>query len=821
LESRLFLNTATWTGGAGDNWSNPADWVGNQVPTPGENIVFPNVGGPTTIELSSPVEVGDLTFEGSDWLLGSVTLDGNISVDSSGNGIYGPILGHNVTITAGYGDGFTMQNPSDSGAGFGLTLQSPTLGSGGTVYITGSSGTYTGQTTVQGAALSVQCPLSSSVLLGPTGYLEGSGSVAGINVGEDSSLQLVPLQGATSNLTSTDGIKFTPLNDVYHGISAGFASGSSSAGSFGTLDVAGGSIDLTSARLGVGDAPANLPAGTVLTLISNQTGRAVTGTFVGLPEGALVNDGEYQISYAGGASGRDVTLTVCRPVVWSGAAGDNQWSNPANWQGDAVPTAGQDVDLPSNNMNGNGINIDLDGNVTVRNLAMDGPYGLSGGSITVDGAIVVDGSDGNAPTIDHLVLGHNVLIDSEYQCALQLPKISDDGQGYGVVISSDSSYGHWGYVDLGASDCSYTGTTEVTDGGRLVLIGAVSSRIQVDPGGFLAGSGATAGIESQSGASVGIGEDYEGSDVGSSPYNRFTVDGNLQLDSGSSISAGFAADSTSPPTTSDFAGVTVNGGTITLTGANLFAGMPPSPVPPGTVFTVISNLEANPIVGTFAGLPEGATLDNGAYAISYLGGPRGHDVTLTVLPYITVTTRGHASPNIIAGNSTNLSVAAQVAGNPLAYRWATVTAPPGARRPRFSANGTSASDRVTVTFKKAGYYRFRCTITDSTGHSVASDVSVEVKQTATKLRLSPIHTTVAIGKTVTLHATEIDQFGHPLADQGEPTFSVVAPSTGSGHASQDTINPATGVFTAGTFGSALIQVEDGDLWASLRVQVVP
>ena len=54
---------------------------------------------------------------------------------------------------------------------------------------------------------------------------------------------------------------------------------------------------------------------------------------------------------------------------------------------------------------------------------------------------------------------------------------------------------------------------------------------------------------------------------------------------------------------------------------------------PGTVFTVISNTAAQPIVGTFANLPDGSvvTLAGNKLKASYEGGD-GNDLTLTVIP---------------------------------------------------------------------------------------------------------------------------------------------------------------------------------------------
>ena len=50
--------------------------------------------------------------------------------------------------------------------------------------------------------------------------------------------------------------------------------------------------------------------GGTFTLIENDGGAAITGTFSGLPEGArvMVNNQPFRITYRGGTSGRDVVL---------------------------------------------------------------------------------------------------------------------------------------------------------------------------------------------------------------------------------------------------------------------------------------------------------------------------------------------------------------------------------------------------------------------------------------------------------------------------------------------------------------------------------
>jgi hypothetical protein len=56
-------------------------------------------------------------------------------------------------------------------------------------------------------------------------------------------------------------------------------------------------------------------------------------------------------------------------------------------------------------------------------------------------------------------------------------------------------------------------------------------------------------------------------------------------------------------------------------------------LPPGTVFTVISNTSANPINGTFSNLADGAIINvNGNNLQASYSGGDGNDLTLTVVP---------------------------------------------------------------------------------------------------------------------------------------------------------------------------------------------
>jgi hypothetical protein len=76
--------------------------------------------------------------------------------------------------------------------------------------------------------------------------------------------------------------------------------------------------------------------------------------------------------------------------------------------------------------------------------------------------------------------------------------------------------------------------------------------------------------------------------------------------------------------------VALNNATLTLQG-------PASGITPGRTFIIIANDGNDAVIGTFAGLPEGATILGGAggmdYAISYSGGD-GNDVVLTAVSAI-------------------------------------------------------------------------------------------------------------------------------------------------------------------------------------------
>jgi parallel beta-helix repeat protein len=162
----------------------------------------------------------------------------------------------------------------------------------------------------------------------------------------------------------------------------------------------------------------------------------------------------------------------------------------------------------------------------------------------------------------------------------------------------------------------------------------------------------------------------------------------------------------------------------------------------------------------------------------------------------TITTASAASPAIVSGTMTTLSVLASddTGEANLTYTWSTTGTPPAPVT--FSANGTNASKNTIVTFTKAGSYSFLATITDAGGSAATSSVNVTVNQTLTSIVVTPATTSINTNATQQFAAQGRDQFGVALSSQ--PTFAWSIQSGGG------TIS-STGLYTApNTAGSASI-----------------
>ena len=79
----------------------------------------------------------------------------------------------------------------------------------------------------------------------------------------------------------------------------------------------------------------------------------------------------------------------------------------------------------------------------------------------------------------------------------------------------------------------------------------------------------------------------------------------------------------------------IAGAGVTISDGALFSAVPhgDDPLPIDTVFTVINNTAALPILGSFTNLPDGSSFmaGNNTFQVDYEGGD-GNDLTVTVVP---------------------------------------------------------------------------------------------------------------------------------------------------------------------------------------------
>ena len=167
-----------------------------------------------------------------------------------------------------------------------------------------------------------------------------------------------------------------------------------------------------------------------------------------------------------------------------------------------------------------------------------------------------------------------------------------------------------------SSDNAYKGPTTILDG-TLVVIGRQPASLVRVVKGTLSGIGSVGGVIGES-ATIA-----PGLQLGRGPAQLTTHD--LTFSSATIVDIELSETEESPGGYDQF----VAGGTVTLGNAVLEISSDVAPRA-GASFTIIDNDDKDPVIGTFAGLPEGSTLDvrGGELRISYRGGD-GNDVVLS------------------------------------------------------------------------------------------------------------------------------------------------------------------------------------------------
>jgi hypothetical protein len=313
-------------------------------------------------------------------------------------------------------------------------------------------------------------------------------------------------------------------------------------------------------------------------------------------------------------------------LTWTGAVGP-LWSDSGNWQPSGVPASGDILIFPAGASNTSNTN-DLDGLALDRiDLAGDG-YVLGGHGITV---MTIRSVGSVTNTLAMLITDSGGMSVQ----SMSSPPVGGTVRVVGGLVGGSSLSVSTVTLHI-AAPAAYAGQILLTCGfgtpcGQLWLDGASMPYASVH-GNLLIGASeaphlfGSGTVGAASGVSVS-----PGSSTGSFALNNGTgliSTGSLALvDFGRSLSADIEGGA--PGTGYDQ--IAVNG-TVTLSDAQLSLRIADGFLPSiGQVFTIIANDGADPIGGTFKGVPQGSTVMAGGVdlQVSYAGGD-GNDVTLTV-----------------------------------------------------------------------------------------------------------------------------------------------------------------------------------------------
>jgi len=338
--------TVTWSGGGSDaNWATGANWVGGTPPAAGDSIIFPpNAAQPTnTNNIAVDTAFDTITFTGTGYAIGGNALKAteigqtstaainstvNLPIDAIArvrqDGGDGSVLG--ITAPVVLADNATMLFNNNqivnvtgiiSGNGAGVTVAGT-----GRVVLSGTN-TYTGPTQVSGGDgdLVINGAQPTSNVTANSGAVEGTGAVGALTVNGTSSDKVAVFSAGDPTGTLHAGNASLGANSVF-----GVEGASASFGQFDQLSVTG-TVTLAgdlAVLLNFDPTPT-----TVLTIISNDGTDAISGTFAGLPEGAILfgQGGFFKITYKGG-DGNDVDLKALAPPAASIVTGPGSGGGP-------------------------------------------------------------------------------------------------------------------------------------------------------------------------------------------------------------------------------------------------------------------------------------------------------------------------------------------------------------------------------------------------------------------------------------------------------------------------------------------------------------
>lgn len=191
-----------------------------------------------------------------------------------------------------------------------------------------------------------------------------------------------------------------------------------------------------------------------------------------------------------------------------------------------------------------------------------------------------------------------------------------------------------------------------------------------------------------------------------------------------------------------------------------------------TGFDQFGNVMPTPSVAwSLGGTSVGSIDSDGMYTASDTG-PADVRATVGTITAASGVEVGKSGPTVAlaatasAATVTGVSVALSTLGSDdlgevgLNYTWSVLSGPSSVV---FSDNGQNASKNTLATFNAAGTYTFGVAITDATGKSTTSTVSVNVARTPSMRSNAPADVTVGTGQTREFTTIVTDQFGTVIA----------------------------------------------------------
>ncbi|WP_153110542.1 DUF4347 domain-containing protein [Propionivibrio limicola] len=715
-----------------------------------------------TITLGSSVTVPTATTLDADDA-GSLTIGGQSLALASA-----------LTVTNGVGDQLTI-NSALTGTGSSLTKTGA-----GTLVLSGTN-TYSGTTTVSGGTLQTNS-------LGSTSGLNLDGSTLKTHSTSLSSNAAIAVGGSGGTFDLSNGSMF--LSGVVSG-SGALIVNSTNAGNVIRLGANNTYSGGTTLNGGILDLASNTAIGFGALTVNGGKIRSTTSDFtLGnnlILGGTLTMSGSYALTFNGtvdlGGATRTINNSLVTPALTLNGAVSNGNLVVSNQSGGSLVLAGNNS-YASTTISAGTLSIAGDANLGSGSVALDGSTSKLQvtGAGTIDNAFSLNNAGAVISNANDVVLsgelsgtgnlnkegsgtltltGTNTFIGATSVAAGVLSISADANLGAGQVSLANSttlqvtgnttidnamalngsttvttdatvtlsgvisgtgsmSKQGTGVLELSGNN-TFTGTTTVS-GGKLTLTGSLTSAVSVDSGATFDGSGTnTATVTVQSGGTLGIN--------GSATEDLAT--GDLTLASGATFIAEIGG--ASARTGYDQLKVT---GAVNLTGATLSASIINSFVPTAdNSFILIDNDGADAVVGTFAGLAEGATVtvSGRQFTISYVGGT-GNDVVLTTsntAPVITSNGGGATATLSVAENATTVTTvtATDAENNTLTY-----SISGGADAAKFAINATtgalsfiSAPDYETPADADANNsYTVQVTASDGNGGTGVQTITVNV-----------------------------------------------------------------------------------------------